>query len=52
LIEKGANINHKDKTGKTPFHHAAISGQVGVLEDLIEQLDKPSMVHQMEDIDR
>ncbi len=31
LIEKGANLKHKDKTNKTPFHHAAISGQVPLL---------------------
>ncbi len=52
LIEKEANLKHRDKTGKTPYHHAALSGHVGVLEILIDQLDKPHIVNQIEDVDR
>ena len=52
LIEKEANLKHRDKTGKTPYHHAALSGHIGVLEVLIDQLDKPNTVNQIEDVDR
>ena len=34
------------------FESLNISFQVGVLEDLLEQLDNPSVVHQFEDLDR
>jgi len=51
LIEKGANLKHRDKTGKTPYHHAALCGHIGVLEDLIDQLDKPHAANQIEDLD-
>jgi ankyrin repeat protein len=51
LVEKNANLKHRDKLGKSVFHHAAICGQARVLEELLENLDKPTSVQHLEDID-
>ncbi|EFQ99174.1 ankyrin repeat domain-containing protein 52 [Nannizzia gypsea CBS 118893] len=35
LVKSGVNYNHKAKDGSTPFHQAASSGYVTVLEEMI-----------------
>ncbi|KAI9263770.1 ankyrin repeat-containing domain protein [Sporodiniella umbellata] len=37
LVERGANVNHKDHAGWTPLHEAAIKGQYQVAKYLIQQ---------------
>jgi ankyrin repeat protein len=42
LIEKGANVNTKDKKGRTALHIAAQSGNIEVVEMLLEMGLDPS----------
>lgn len=36
LLNKGTNVNHKDKSGKTPLHTAILSKQFRIVDRLLE----------------
>ena len=38
LVKNGANVNSKDKEGKTAMHHAALSNNMAIIEVMIQHV--------------
>lgn len=51
LLEQGVSATKRDKVGRTAFHIAAMSGQVGVLRKLLDVLENTVSVHDLVDKD-
>ena len=51
LLEQGVSATKRDLTGRTPFHIAAMCGQVGVLRKLLDVLENTASVHDLVDKD-
>lgn len=43
LVENGANVNEKDKSGSTPLHHAAWMNAIDIMEYLLENKADPNV---------
>lgn len=42
LVRRGASLDHRDKTGRTPLAQAAVFGQTHTTEALMDELDRRS----------